>query len=105
MPQIASSRWSVVAAYCLLGVVTQVIWLTLAPLTTVAAQGYEVSVTAIGWLSNVMVAGCVLFSIPAGLLLDRCFKRALALGALLIAAAGCVRLGGTAVGRARRQPA
>ncbi|HEY3004487.1 MAG TPA: hypothetical protein VGJ44_19225, partial [Kribbellaceae bacterium] len=47
------SRWSVIAAFALVGAATQVLWLTFAGVTTVAAGEYGVSENAIGWLANV----------------------------------------------------
>ena len=46
------SRWPVIAAFALVGAATQVLWLTFAPVTTVAAVHYGVSENAIGWLAK-----------------------------------------------------
>ena len=83
-----------VAAFAVLGATTQLLWLTFAPVTTEAAQRYGVSEAAIGWLANVFPLWYVVLAIPAGRLLDRWFRPALALGAVLTAAGGVVRLGG-----------
>ena len=70
-----------IAAFSLAVAATQMIWLTFAPVTTVAADRYGVSEAAIGWLANVFVLGFVLLAIPAGFLLDRNLRGALVLGA------------------------
>lgn len=88
------SRWSVVAAYALVGAATQMLWLTFAPVTTVAAQAYGVSVEWVGQLANVFVLVFVLLAVPAGVLLDRNLRRYLLLGAVLAAAGAVIRLGG-----------
>jgi predicted MFS family arabinose efflux permease len=88
------SRWLVIAAFALVGAATQLLWLTFAPVTTVAAQHYGVSENAIGWLANVFPLVCVVLSIPAGLFLDRSFRLALITGAVLTALGGALRLVG-----------
>jgi predicted MFS family arabinose efflux permease len=65
------SRWLVVAAFAFVGAATQLLWLTFAPVTTVAARHYGVSENAIGWLANVFPLVCVVLSIPAGLAFRR----------------------------------
>ena len=59
------SRWGVITAFSLVAAATQMIWLTFTPLTTVAAQRYGVSATAIGWLANVFVLVFVVLAIPS----------------------------------------
>jgi predicted MFS family arabinose efflux permease len=88
------SRWGVVAAFSLSVAATQMVWLTFAPVTTVAAYRYGVSEAAIGWLANVFVLGFVLLAIPAGFLIDRNLRGGLLVGALLTAIGACLRLGG-----------
>jgi len=68
------------------------------PVTTAAAHHYGVSVTAIGWLANVFPLLYVVLAVPAGLALDRWPRPALAVGALLTALGGVVRLGGDGFG-------
>jgi predicted MFS family arabinose efflux permease len=88
------SRWPVIAAFALVGAATQVLWLTFAPVTSVAATHYGVSENAIGWLANVFPLVYVVLAIPAGLFLDRWFRAALITGAVLTAAGGLLRLAG-----------
>lgn len=86
------ARWSVIVVFALLGAVTQVLWVTYAPVTDAAASYYGVSDAAIGWLANVFPLLYVLLAVPAGMVLDRWFRGGLALGALLAAAGALVRL-------------
>ncbi len=90
--------WVLVGSYAAVAGASQLLWLTYAPVTTAAAHHYGVSVTAIGWLANVFPLLYVVLAVPAGLALDRWPRPALALGALLTALGGVVRLGGDSFG-------
>jgi predicted MFS family arabinose efflux permease len=90
----AASRWSVVAAFTVVGAATQIVWLTYAPVTTVAAEHFGVSENAVGWLANLFPLFYILLSIPAGVLLDRWFRGAVVAGAVLTAAGALLRLAG-----------
>jgi predicted MFS family arabinose efflux permease len=74
------------------------LWLTFAPITTESAHHFHVSEGAVGWLSEVFPLVYVLLAIPAGLALDRWFRRTLIAGAGLTALGGVVRLGGDSFG-------
>lgn len=91
-PRTASSRWSIVAAYALAASATMVMQLAYAPITTVAAQRYGVSVGAIGWLAQISSLLYVLLALPTGIALDRWFRSSLAVGVLLTAIGGALRL-------------
>jgi predicted MFS family arabinose efflux permease len=86
--------WRVIAAYGLVCAATQVLWLTFAAITTATAKRYGVSVGAVGWLAEIFPLLYVALAIPAGILLDRWFRPALAAGGALVALGGLVRLGG-----------
>ena len=87
-------RWRPVAAYAMLAAATQLLWLTFAPLTTASAHHYHVSENAIGWLAELFPLFYVVLALPAGRLLDRSFHRWLAVGAVLTALGGLIRLVG-----------
>lgn len=93
-----ASRWSVLVAFAAVGATTQLLWLTFVPVTSDAATRYGVSESAIGWLANVFPLFYVVLAIPAGRLLDRWFRAALALGAGLTAAGALVRIAGDSFG-------
>ncbi|HEY7933044.1 MAG TPA: MFS transporter [Solirubrobacteraceae bacterium] len=84
-------------AYSTLAAVTQMLWLTFAAITTDTAKHYDVSVSAVGWLSEIFPLLYVLLAIPAGMLLDRWFRPVLGAGGLLVALGGLVRVGDTFV--------
>jgi predicted MFS family arabinose efflux permease len=86
--------WRVIVAYSLVCAATQVLWLTYAAITTETARRYGVSVGAVGWLAEIFPLLYVVLAIPAGILLDRWFRPALAAGGALVALGGLVRLGG-----------
>ena len=88
-----TARWGTVAAYAAVAGATQLLWLTYAPITTATAEHYGVSEASVGWLSQVMPLLYVVLALPAGLALDRGFRRALLAGAWLTALGGAVRLG------------
>jgi predicted MFS family arabinose efflux permease len=81
-------------AYASVCASTQVLWLTYAAITTETAKRYGVSVDAVGWLAQIFPLLYVVLALPAGLLLDRWFRPALAAGGALVAIGGIVRLGG-----------
>jgi predicted MFS family arabinose efflux permease len=90
--------WGVIVAYAGLAAATQMLWLTYAAITTDTARAYGVSEAAVGWLSEIFPLLYVVLAIPAGMLLDRWLRPALAGGALLVAAGGLIRLGGESYG-------
>ena len=88
-----ATGWRVIVAYGLVCAATQVLWLTYAAITTETARRYGVSVSAVGWLAEIFPLLYVALAIPAGILLDRWFRPALAAGGALVALGGLVRLG------------
>lgn len=88
----STSRWRVLAAFACVAAATQLLWLNFAGVTTAAADHYDVSETAIGWLAQVFPLLYVVLAIPAGRVLDRSFRGGLAAGALLTLLGACVRL-------------
>lgn len=81
-----------IVVFALLGAVTQVLWVTFAPVTDAAGRYYDVGDGAIGWLANVFPLLYVVLAIPAGIVLDRRFRGGLAAGALLTAAGAIIRI-------------
>lgn len=86
------SRWLVILAYGLLAAATQALLVNYAPVTHDAARHFNVSVAAIGWLSQVFPLIYVLLAIPVGLVLDRFFRPSLVIGAVLTVAGAFLRL-------------
>ncbi len=90
-----SSRWGIIAAFAMVAAVTQLLWVTYTPITTEAAAFYHVSDSAAGWLSEVFPLLYVLLAIPCGMLTDRWFRGSLAVGAILTAFGGLIRVAPT----------
>jgi predicted MFS family arabinose efflux permease len=86
--------WFQVAAYAVVCSANQMLWLTFAPVTTVAARHYGVSVSTVGWLAEIFPLLYVVVALPAGVLLDRWFRGWLSVGAVLTAAGALLRLDG-----------
>jgi predicted MFS family arabinose efflux permease len=93
-------RWWVIAAYALVASANQLLWLTFTPVTTPSAHFYGVSVSDIGWLSEIFPLLYVVLAVPAASQLDRRFRPALLVGAVLTAIGGVVRLDGPTFGAA-----
>lgn len=89
-------NWFVIVGYSLVAAATQLLWLTFAPITTNAAAYYNTSEGSIGILSIIFPLIYVVLAIPCGLFLDRFLRPALALGAILTALGGVIRLFGNA---------
>ena len=87
-------HWTVIAGYAGVSSANQMLWLTFAPVTTVAAAHYGVSESAIGWLAEIFPLLYVVLAIPAGVALDRWFRPCLLAGAGLTAGGAVIRLGG-----------
>ena len=68
------------------------VWLTYAPVTTVARRHSAVSETAVGWLANLFPLLYLPLAIPAGLALDRRFRARSCSAAVLTAGGAWVRL-------------
>jgi predicted MFS family arabinose efflux permease len=90
--------WPVVIAHGLVGAGSQLVWLSYAGVTTVAARHFRVPEAAVGWLAQVFPLLYVVLAVPAGLVLDRWFRPGLVLGACLTAAGAVLRLVGAGYG-------
>ena len=89
-----ASYWPAVIAYAFAVSAAMALQLTFAPITTVAAEHFEVPVQAIGWLSQVFTLFYVVLGLPMGVALDRWFRGSLAAGALVTVAGAALRLCG-----------
>ncbi len=86
--RIDPNDWFAVSAYALLAGVSQLLWLTYAPITTESAAHFGVSEDAVGLLAEIFPLLYVLLAIPAGILLDRWLRQTLiAAGALMLVGA------------------
>jgi len=78
--------------YALLVCVTQVLWVTFSPITTLAAEAMHTGVGLVGDLAALFPIVYIIAAIPSGIWLDRHFAAALGIGAVLTGLAGISRV-------------
>jgi MFS family permease len=87
-----SYRWIVLAAFAVMGVMNQVLWITFAPITSAAAAFYHTSDLMIGLLSIVFMVIFIVIFLPSAYVIDtRGFRAAVGTGAVLTAVFGLTR--------------
>jgi MFS family permease len=80
------SRWLILISFIPLAAMTQVLWITFAPVTSAAAEFFKKSDLAIGLLSMSFMIVYIIVFLPAAWAIDTWgFKRAVGLGAILTA--------------------
>jgi MFS family permease len=90
-------RWVVLAVFMFINLTIQMLWITYAPITGLAAEYYGVTDLQIGLLSMVFMIAFIPFSIPASWVIDTYgFRRGVGIGAVLMGLFGVLRgLAGT----------
>jgi len=90
--KISPYRWVILAIYMLVVSINQLMWITFAPVTGIAASFYHVSDLSIGLLSMVFMVVYILVSIPASAIIDIYGIRiAVGIGAVLTGIFGLTR--------------
>jgi MFS family permease len=85
-------RWVVLAAFMAVNLTIQVLWISYAPITSVAGSYYGVSEVAIGALAMSFMVAYLPLSLPASsVIAHRGFRAAAGFGALLAGVAGIAR--------------
>ena len=85
-------RWVVLLAYMFINLTMQIFWICYAPVTGLAAKHYGASDLQIGFLAMSFMYIFVPLAIPASWAIDTWgFKKAVGLGAILMAAGGLLR--------------
>ena len=91
-PKVYGARWLILAVFVVMAAMTQVLWLTFAPITGPAAAFYGRSDLMIGLLSMVFMIVYIVAAVPAAWAIDTWgFKAAAGLGAVLSAVFALVR--------------
>ena len=86
-------RWVVLAAFMLVGAITQIMWLNYAPITSKVQTLMHVSEFKVVLLATMFPLLYIPVSIPAGIIIDRKgFRFAVLLGAILTAGFSFLRL-------------
>jgi MFS family permease len=79
-------RWIVLCAFVLVGAMTQILWISFAPITSAAAKYYGTTDMNIGLLSMVFMVVYILIVLPSAWVIDTWgFKAAVGIGAVLSA--------------------
>jgi cyanate permease len=82
--QVYGYRWLVLLSFVLIAMMTQVLWITFAPITSAAANFYHTSDLMIGMLSMSFMVVFILMFLPAAWVIDTWgFKAAVGIGAIL----------------------
>jgi len=85
-------RWVVLAAFMLINITIQILWISYAPITGLAAAYYGVSDLKIGLLAMTFMIVFIPLSLPASWAIDTFgFKRAVSIGAILMGLFGILR--------------
>jgi MFS family permease len=85
-------RWVVLAVFMLINIMVQVLWICYAPIASSAAVSYGVSRESIDMLANLFMLIYIPVSFPAAWAIDHFgFKKAVGLGAILMAVFGLLR--------------
>ncbi len=85
-------RWVVLAVFMLVNVTIQMLWISYAPITSLAAKYYGVSDLAIGILAMSFMIAFIPLSLPAAWVIDtRGFRIAVGFGVVLMAVFGIAR--------------
>ena len=90
-------RWVVLGVFMFINLTIQILWITFAPITGLAAEFYGVTDLQIGLLSMTFMIAFIPFSIPASWVIDTYgFRLAVGIGAVLMGVFGLTRgLAGT----------
>jgi len=85
-------RWVVLAVFMLVNVTIQMLWISYAPITSLAAEYYGVSDLAIGILAMSFMIAFIPLSLPAAWVIDtRGFRLAVGFGVVMMAVFGIAR--------------
>jgi MFS family permease len=85
-PKVYGYRWIVLLGFVLIALMTQVLWITFAPITSAAARFYQTSDLMIGLLSMTFMVVYILMVLPSAWAIDTWgFKAAVGIGAVLSA--------------------
>ncbi len=91
-PTLYGYRWVVLGVFMLINLAIQVLWITYAPITGLAAEYYQVTDLQIGLLSMVFMIAFIPLSIPASWVIDTYgFRIGVGIGAVLMGIFGLTR--------------
>ena len=86
-------RWVILAAIVPMILCTEMFWLTLAPISSMAEQYYGVGNLEISMFSTSYMIMYIIFTLPASWVIDKYgFRRSLTIGAVITAVFGTFRM-------------
>jgi len=96
--KVSSYRWVVLAIFMLVAIISQLLWLNFASITTQMEEFFNVSAFEVSLLSLVWPLVFIIISIPVGVFIDKKgFKPAVTIGAILMAVFSILRILSTTV--------
>jgi predicted MFS family arabinose efflux permease len=96
---VTSYRWVVLIVFIIIALMSQLLWLTFAPISSEIARLYEVSAFDISLLSMVWPLVFVITAIPVGIFIDKKgFKISVGIGSLCLAVFSIIRIFSTTYG-------
>lgn len=85
-------RWLVLAVFMFINLTIQILWISYAPITGIAAKYYGVTDLQIGFLAMTFMIAFIPLSIPVSWLIDTIgFKRSVSIGAVIMGIFGLAR--------------
>ena len=85
-------RWVILAVFMFINITIQMLWITYAPITSLAAKYYGTTDLKIGYLSMAFMIAYLPLSIPVSWLIDTSgYRLAVSIGAILMGVFGVVR--------------
>ena len=86
------TRWIVLSVFLFINLTIQLLWISYAPITSIAADFYGVKALQIGFLSMVFMIAFIPFSIPASWVIDTYgFRTGVSIAAVLLGVCGLLR--------------
>ena len=91
--EVSSYRWVVLAVFIIVALLSQLLWLTFAPITSEISELYNVTAFDISLLSLVWPLVFVFTAIPVGIFIDKKgFKKSVGIGSIFLAVFSIVRV-------------
>ena len=91
--KIESYRWVILTLFILIALISQLLWLTFAPISSEISDSYHVSAFDVSLLSLVWPLIFVIFAIPVGIFIDKNgFNISVRIGAIFLAVFGVMRV-------------
>lgn len=92
-PSLTSYRWVILALFILIALISQLLWLSFAPISSEMVNLYDITAFDVSLLSLVWPLIFVVFAIPVGIYIDKNgFQKSVIIGALFLAIFSMIRI-------------